>query len=611
MAFARSKHLFGTLQHNWRVSIIGRLLGENIRRQRLLYFVSLVAMTFEAVTISLMAWMMKSIVDTMTNPDDRAAVVTLALSIAAVFIVKGIATYVQIISLVRAGNRIVAEQQSMLYAKLLRQGVSFFNLTESSQLLMRITQGAQAARAVIDLIVTSFVRDLLTLVGLAAVMVVQQPYLALFSLIVGPLAIYAIRILLTKVRNIVRKEAASMAEIIKVIQETAAGVRIIKAFAIEDRMSARMTDAVTQVEQRSNAIAKLEAAAGPIMETLSGITIAGVIILSAFQMLGGPEQTPGQLISFVTALLMAYEPAKRLSQVRVSIEAGMMGVKMMYELLDHPETMAEHPAPIELPQGAGLIELQDVGFAYDNSRPVMQGLTLTFAAGKTTALVGASGGGKSTLINLIMRLYDPVSGVVRIDGADLREVSFASLRRAISFVGQDTFLFSDTVRENIRCGDRMADEAAVIAAAKSASAHDFIMALPQGYDTLVGENGAFLSGGQRQRLAIARAMLHRGRILLLDEATSALDPDSEVLVQQALERLSQGVTTVVIAHRLSTILNADTICVIENGAVTEQGSLADLLAREGRFAALFNKQFGHVAAITDRAKDAKGSGDAA
>ena len=458
MALARrTLNFFRTLQENWQISVLGRLLGENIRRQRLLYFISLIAMSFEAVTISLMAWMMKSIVDTMTNPDDRAAVVALAVSIAVVFVVKGIATYVQVVSLQRAGNRIVASQQSMLYAKLLRQGVSFFNLTESSQLLMRITQGAQAARSVIDLIVTSFVRDLLTLVGLAAVMVVQQPYLALFSLIVGPLAIYAIRLLLTKVRSIVRKEAASLAEIIKVIQETAAGVRIIKAFAIEDRMSGRMNEAVTQVEQRSNAIAQLEAAAGPIMETLSGITIAAVVILSAFNLLGGGEQTPGQLISFVTALLMAYEPAKRLSQVRVSIETGMMGVKMMYELLDHPETMVEHPEPVDLPQGAGEIVLRDVSFGYSADRPVINGLNLTFAAGKTTALVGASGGGKSTLINLIMRLYDPVSGSVSIDGADLREVSFASLRRALSFVGQDTFLFSDTVFENIRCGDRTAD----------------------------------------------------------------------------------------------------------------------------------------------------------
>jgi subfamily B ATP-binding cassette protein MsbA len=454
--------------------------------------------------------------------------------------------------------------------------------------------------------VTSFVRDLLTLVGLAAVMVVQQPYLALFSLIVGPLAIYAIRLLLTKVRSIVRKEAASLAEIIKVIQETAAGVRIIKAFAIEDRMSGRMNEAVTQVEQRSNAIAQLEAAAGPIMETLSGITIAAVVILSAFNLLGGGEQTPGQLISFVTALLMAYEPAKRLSQVRVSIETGMMGVKMMYELLDHPETMVEHPEPVDLPQGAGEIVLRDVSFGYSADRPVINGLNLTFAAGKTTALVGASGGGKSTLINLIMRLYDPISGSVSIDGADLREVSFASLRRALSFVGQDTFLFSDTVFENIRCGDRTADEADVISAAKAASAHDFIMALPQGYNTLVGENGAFLSGGQRQRLAIARAMLHKGRILLLDEATSALDPDSEVLVQQALERLSHGVTTVVIAHRLSTILNADMICVIENGSVTEQGNLQDLLARNGRFASLFEKQFGQVTNLADRPRSIEG-----
>jgi ATP-binding cassette subfamily B protein len=297
-------------------------------------------------------------------------------------------------------------------------------------------------------------------------------------------------------------------------------------------------------------------------------------------------------MSFVTALLMAYEPAKRLSRMRITIEAGMVGVRMMFGLLDQPETLAEHPNPVTMTKGPGRIVFDRVGFSYGAGRPVINDLSLVFEAGKTTALVGPSGGGKSTILNLILRLYDPHEGTVTIDDLDIRLASFTSLRDKISFVGQDTFLFSASVSDNIRFGSPTASEEEVIAACKAANAHEFIEHLPQGYKTQVGENGAFLSGGQKQRLAIARAILRDAPILLLDEATSALDSKSEALVQEAIQRLTKDRTTVVIAHRLSTVLGADKICVIEAGTLAEEGTAKMLLARGGIFRSLYDQQFG-------------------
>jgi ATP-binding cassette subfamily B protein len=572
--------------------LLWRLVRTNLHEQRKLYGISIAAMVVVAAMTSSVAWIMRYIVDAMTIPDNRGIVFMVALAVAAIFTVKGLATYVQVVSLTRAGNRIVATQQIRLYDKLLRQGVSFFNLTESSDLLMRVTQSAQAARMIIDLIVTSFVRDLLTLIGLLAVMFYQQPVLSAVALLVGPAAIFGIRVLLRKVRKIMEMEMASLAEIIKVIQETSTGIRIIKAFALEERMASRMARAVREVEKRSNAISRLEAITSPLMDTLSGFAIAAVVALSAVQIFGVQGTTPGQLMSFVTALLMAYEPAKRLSRMRITIESGMVGVRMMFGLLDQPETLAEHPNPVSMTKGPGRIVFDRVGFSYGAGRPVINDLSLVFEAGKTTALVGPSGGGKSTILNLILRLYDPHEGTVTIDDLDIRLASFTSLRDKISFVGQDTFLFSASVSDNIRFGSPTASEEEVIAACKAANAHEFIEHLPQGYQTQVGENGAFLSGGQKQRLAIARAILRDAPILLLDEATSALDSKSEALVQEAIQRLTRDRTTVVIAHRLSTVLGADKICVIEAGALAEEGTAKALLARGGVFRGLYDQQFG-------------------
>lgn len=548
-------------------------------------------MIFVAATTALSAWIMGEIIDAMTDTKNRGRVFWVAASVAMIFTAKGIASFAQTVLMARAGNRIVAQKQSQLFEQLLGQGISFFNMTDSSDLLIRVTQSAQMARNVIDIVVTSFVRDLLTLIALIAVMFYQQPMLSLISLIVGPAALFGIRLLLKKVRVVMAMELAGLSEIIKVVQETSTGARVIKSFALEKLMQQRMDRAVREVEKRANKMVRLESATSPLMDSLTGLSIASIVVLSATTIGGESAGTPGQLMSFVTAFLMAYDPAKRLSRMRISIEGGMIGVRMMYDLIDQPRTLQEAPDAQELREGHGDVALNHVSFGYVGDRPVINDLSLTFEAGKTSALVGPSGGGKSTVLNLILRLYDPLGGTVMIDGQDIRSATFESLRQKIAFVGQDTFLFSNTIFENLRLARTDATRDDVEQAARIAHAHEFIVSLPNGYSTPIGENGVFLSGGQRQRLSIARAVLRRAPILLLDEATSALDGQSEALVLDALERITENVTTIVIAHRLSTVLKADKIFYLEGGSVVEQGTLKELLTTDGPFRRLYETQF--------------------
>ncbi|NSL23844.1 ABC transporter ATP-binding protein [Agrobacterium tumefaciens] len=570
--------------------LLARLFKENFKKHVGWYSAAIAAMVVVAGTTSLSAWIMRDIVNSVYLKQGFDVVLKIAFAVATIFIVKGLATFVQSYYLSKAGNSIVAEQQRKIYDRLLKQGVSFFQNLPSSELLIRVTYNAQAARSVIDTIVTSFIRDLLSLVGLIIVMFAQNFLLSAISMIIGPIAILSVRLVLRRVRKIMEAELASLGEIVNVVQETSIGVRVIKAFSLEKLMRQRMNKAVSDVEQRANGIAKLEAATSPIMETLSGLAIAVVIAVSGYTVLekGG---SPGDLMAFITALLLAYEPAKRLARMRVQIEGGMIGVRMMFEVLDAPLTLAEKKDAQPLPKASGNVELKNVSFEYVANQPVLKDVSVLFQGGKMTALVGPSGSGKSTIINLMMRLYDPQSGSVEINGMDLRDVSFASLREHVSYVGQETFLFSGTVKHNISVGRDNATDEEIIAAAKAANAHDFIMSMPDGYDSKLGENGSGLSGGQRQRVAIARAMLRDADILILDEATSALDSESEALVRDALERLTLNKTSIVIAHRLSTINRADKIVVMDNGQVVEQGSRRELLATDGLYKRLHSIQF--------------------
>ncbi|WP_322890892.1 MULTISPECIES: ABC transporter ATP-binding protein [unclassified Yoonia] len=571
--------------------LITRLLLESFHEHRWKYLAASGAMVLVAAATAATAWMMGQIVDALSTPENRGQVMAVGAGVALVFAFRGIAMYVQAVLMARAGNRIVAQKQMQIYHRMLGQGVAFFNSNASSELLLKVTQSAQSARAIIDTIVAGFIRDLLTLIGLVAVMFYQQPVLSLVSLVVAPIVVYGVQRILRLVQDVMKQEMAGLGEIIRVVQETSLGARVVKAFGLEPSMANRMESAVRQVEDRNNRIVQLQSATMPLLDIVAGLAIASIVILSAVDIFGRAPGTPGQLMSFVTAFLMSYEPAMRLSKMRVVIESNMVGVKMMYSLLDTKQTMLENPDAVPLVEGPGAVELADVSFAYGENEKVLRSVNVTFQPGKTTALVGPSGGGKSTLLNLILRLYDPTEGVVMIDGQDIRTATFASLRDNIAFVGQDTFLFAGTVMDNLLLARGSATEEEAIAAAKVAHAHEFIEKLAMGYDTVIGENGSFLSGGQRQRLSIARAVLRQAPILLLDEATSALDSHSEALVRDALESITRGVTTIVIAHRLSTVMNADEICYLEDGRIVERGKIDDLLKTGGKFKQLYDVQF--------------------
>ncbi|WP_375606133.1 MULTISPECIES: ABC transporter ATP-binding protein [unclassified Bartonella] len=571
--------------------LIIRLLRENFHKHARWYSAAIFSMIIISGTTATSAWMMRDVVNQIIDAQNFPMIVLISSIIAFIFILKGVATFSQTYFLNKAGNSIIAEQQRKIFARLMEQGVSFYHNNTSSDLLVRVTHNATAVRNIIDTIITTFVRDLLSVSGLLLVMFIQNFILVAITLIVGPLAFLGVRMALKRVRRLMEKELLSLGEIIKIVQETAVGIRVIKAFSLEEVMKKRMDKAICDVEKQTNNIATLEAITNPIMETLTGVAIAGIICFSGY-LATQRAGVQGEFMSFIVALLLAYEPAKRLANVRVKIESGLVNIRTMFEILDHPLTVIEHKEAKDLNKTQGAIRFEHVSFAYTENKMVLKDINLEIEAGKMTALVGPSGSGKSTFINLIMRLYDPTKGRILINDQDIRYTTFRSLRNLMAYVGQDTFLFQGTVKYNIGLGKEGASDDEIIEAAKAANAHDFIMRLPNGYDTQIGDNGCNLSGGQKQRLSIARAMIHDSEILILDEATSALDSHTEAQINEAIHHLTKGRTTIIIAHRLSTIARAHKIVVIQNGQLIEQGTQKELLAKEhGFYKKLHNIQF--------------------
>ncbi|WP_375615632.1 MULTISPECIES: ABC transporter ATP-binding protein [unclassified Bartonella] len=571
--------------------LIIRLLRENFRKHMRWYSAAIFSMIIISCTTATSAWIMRDVVNQIIDAQNFPMIVLISSFIAFIFILKGVATFAQTYFLNKAGNSIIAEQQRKIFARLMEQGVSFYHNNTSSDLLVRVTHNATAVRNIMDTIITTFVRDLLSVSGLLLVMFIQNFVLISITLLVGPLAFLGVRMALKRIRNLMEKELFSLGEIIKIVQETAVGIRVIKAFSLEEVMKKRMDKAICDVEKQTNHIATLEAITNPIMETLTGVAIAGIICFSGY-LATQRAGVQGEFMSFIVALLLAYEPAKRLANVRVKIESGLVNIRTMFEILDRPLTVIEHKDAKDLNKTQGAIRFEHVSFAYTDNKIVLKDINLEIEAGKMTALVGPSGSGKSTLINLIMRLYDPTKGRILINDQDIRYTTFRSLRNLMAYVGQDTFLFQGTVKYNIGLGKEGASDDEIIEAAKAANAHDFIMSLPNGYDTQIGDNGCTLSGGQKQRLAIARAMIHDSEILILDEATSALDSHTEAQINEAIHHLTKGRTTIIIAHRLSTIARAHKIVVIQNGQLIEQGTQKELLAKEhGFYKKLHNIQF--------------------
>jgi ATP-binding cassette subfamily B protein len=443
---------------------------------------------------------------------------------------------------------------------------------------------------VLDLLITSIGRDLLTLIFLIIVMIIQEPVLAFFCLFILPIVVFGVRSLIRRARQVVKKNFIGTGKVLLTLQETTQGIRAVKSYNLEERMRARMEENVRSLEAGLNTRARVASRTGPLMETLGGMAIGLFVIYAGYSVLSGGKM-PGEFFSAITALLLAYEPAKRLARLNLDLAANLTLARYLFDVLDSKPAEAEAGSLPALRATNGEIEFRNVSFEYRPGEPVLKNVSFIAEARRTTALVGTSGGGKSTIMNLIERFYEPVSGSITIDGQNIAQYSRRSLRDQIAYVSQDLFLFSGTIRENIRLGKPNATDEEFIAAAKAAHAHDFILGFENGYDTQVGEHGTQLSGGQRARISIARAFLKNAPILLLDEPTAALDAESEKEVQRALDDLRKSRTTLLIAHRLQTVMSADKICVVDDGSIVETGTHHELLARRGRYHAFYRLQF--------------------
>ena len=553
------------------------------------YALAFALMVVAAACTALSAYLIGQVINAAYVARDFRAIATLSAATIVLFTAKGLATYGHAVILARIGNRIIAENQRRMFAKLLSENLTFFADRHSSEFTARLNAGAVAASQMLNLLITALGRDLLSLIGLAIVMVVQDPVMSLVGLLVLPPAMLFLRRLIRRARSVAYSQFVGGARVIETLQETLQGIRIVKAFTLEDEMKKRIAGAIAAVEDASNKMARVANRSSPLMETLGGVAIAVAILYSGYRVIE-TGATPGAFFSFITAFLLAYEPAKRLARLNIDLNSALVGVRVLFEVIDSPPSEPAEPGRPALALSTARVELRELRFAYRPGEPVLRGLSLTAEPGRVTALVGPSGGGKSTVLNLVLRLYEPGAGCILIDGQDVSAVSRESLRRQIAYVGQDVFLFRASIRDNIAFGQPGADAAAIAAAAKAAFAHEFIMSFPSGYDTPVGEHGLQLSGGQRQRIAVARALIKDAPIILLDEATASLDSESEQQVQQAIARLTAGRTTIVIAHRLQTIMHADRIHVIEDGQAVESGRHEELLRRGGRYAAFYRLQ---------------------
>jgi len=531
----------------------------------------------------------KPAVDEIFVRKDISALKWIPFAIIAIFLFKGLCNYGQNILMNSIGLRIVADLRNKLYEQIQKQSLSFFARHSTGLLMSRITNDVQSVQTASSEAVTALVKDSFMLVCLVGVIFYTDWKLALIAMVVFPLAIYPITLFGRKMRKVTTSTQITMGTLNSLLQETISGTRIVKAFGMEQYENKRFAAENERLFKHYIKAVSVNSITSPLMDFLGGLGIAAVIFYGGYSVLHG-NSTPGTFFSFIAALLMLYEPAKRLTNVNNTINQGIAGADRIFNIIDRMPDIEDKPDAAVLPPISKSIHMENVTFCYETT-PVLKNINLTIKAGEVVAFVGMSGGGKTSLVNLIPRFYDVSEGRVLIDGHDVRDVTLQSLRRQIAIVTQQTILFNDTVKNNIAYGDIERTEEDIINAARAANAHDFIAKLPDGYDSNIGELGTKLSGGEKQRISIARALLKNAPILILDEATSSLDTEAEIEVQEALDNLMKGRTTLVIAHRLSTIRNADRIIALVNGKIVEEGNHEALLAKKGEYYRLYNLQF--------------------
>ena len=576
------------------VALLRRVLREQGTKHWRAYALAYALMAIAAGCTAASAYVVGHAVNTVYSSAGLQATAAVCILIVLLFLTKGLASYGQAVTVATINMTIGSEYRLKLFAKMLHESLGYVAGRHSTEINNTINFASGSAGSVLSALIFASGRDLLTLAGLVGVMVVQAPLLSLACFLVMPIAAIGLRKIRDEVGRLTEQQFAQGNATYETAQETFQGFPVVKAFGLEGSMMQRFRAGVEATQSISMRIVRLSGRSSPLLETLGGVAVALLFMYGAYRNTEGA--LPGEIFSFVAAFLLAYDPMKKLARLPVDLASTLVGVRMLYEALDAPSTEPDDSSLPALDVGGGEIAFENVVFSYRPGEPVLRTLSLVAGGQAVTALVGPSGSGKSTIFRLLLRLYQPESGAIRINGTDIATVSRASVRRQIAYVGQDTFLFRGTIRENILVGRPDATDDEVRAAAVGAFAHDFISAFPRGYDTPVGEHGIQLSTGQRQRVAIARALIKDAPIILLDESTASLDSESEREVRAAIARICKDRTTLVIAHRLHTVLDAGRICVVEDGAVTESGTYSELMRRQGRFATLSKLQFEDQAA---------------
>ena len=572
------------------MSIQRRLLGY-FRPYRILLILAVVCIVFNTLVTLAIPWIVgKNLIDTVILEENIKLLNLIALGLLVLAAFKGLFSYGQNYLMSLVGFKVITDMRNQVYEHLQYLSLKFYRKKRTGEIVSRVINDVdQLQNAIINTAVV-FIANCFLLIGVIIFIFYIHWRLSLFALAIVPLLAFTANKFGGWIRGFSRSIQAKIANISSILQETIGGIEVIKSFTREKREVKRFKDETIRTLQLSIKRTRLIAALAPVMEMLTLLGLTGILWYGGREVIRG-VLTPGQLIAFLGYIAIALVPLTQVSQAFGIYQQGLASAERIFEVLDARPEIKEIPGAVEMPQVKGYVELKDVYFSYDEKKLVLEGINLEVKPGQRIALVGPSGAGKTSLVSLIPRFYDPLSGTITIDGYDIKKVKLASLRKQIGIVSQQAILFNGSIRDNIAYGRIKASDEEIIRAAKKANAHDFIMAQPAGYETQVGERGLKLSGGERQRIAIARAILKDPPILIFDEATSAVDAQAELLIQQALERLMQNRSTITIAHRLSTVQHADRIVVLNKRKIEEVGSHQELLSKGGVYTRLYNYQF--------------------